>query len=78
MHKFITKMQIFSFLLWHTRPKSLIDVPAVTDDFLFAMKKLRSIFTGAKKCGGEKTHNLTNLEDVQNTQGYRLNQNLLL
>jgi hypothetical protein len=32
------------------------NVPAVTDSFLFAMRKLRSSFSQTKNCGGTKTH----------------------
>jgi len=32
------------------------NVPAVTDVFLFAIRKLRSSFSQTKKCGGAKQH----------------------
>jgi len=32
------------------------NVPAVTDGFLFAIRKLRSSFSQTKNCGGTKTH----------------------
>jgi len=40
----------------HLNCKLAHNVPAVTDGFLFAIKKLRSSFSQTKKCGGAKHH----------------------